>query len=63
MESALIFAARGVDSLLLNIKQGLGALKWMGTNKFLIKLDMSYKIRCYEKDSNIIVVDHLTIRN
>ena len=62
MESALIFAARGADSLLLSIKQGLVALKLRDTNKLLIKLDTSCKIRCYEKDSNIIVVDHLTIR-
>jgi len=62
MESALIFAARGADSLLLSIKQGLVVLKLRGTNKLLIKLNPLRKIRCYEKDSNIIVVDHLTIR-
>ena len=63
MESALIFAARGVDSLLLSIKQGLVVLRWNGTNKLLIKFRLLCKIRCYEKNSNVIVVDRLTIRN
>ena len=63
MESALIFAARGADSLLLSIKQGLVVLKWKGTNKLLIKFRILRKIRSYEKNPNVIVVDRLTIRN
>jgi len=63
MESALIFAARGADSLLLSIKQGLVVLRWKGTNKLLIKFRLLCKIRCYEKNLNVIVVDRLTIRN
>jgi len=63
MESAPIFAARGADSLLLSIKLDLDALKSKGTNKILINPDALCKIRCYEKNSNIIVVGHLTIRN
>jgi len=63
MESAPIFAARGADSLLLSIKQGLGVLKWKGMNKILIKTYPLCKIKCYEKDPNIIVVNRLTIRN
>jgi hypothetical protein len=52
-----------VDSLLLSIKQDLVVLKLKGTNKFLTNLDGLRKIRCYEKNSNIIVVGRLTIRN
>ena len=61
MESALIFAARGADSLLSNIKQVLVVLKLRGMNKILIKTTPLRKIRGDEKNPNVTVINRLTI--